>query len=182
MQREALEAAEDDYLGGIDDILGIGNRAGHFMNQDYIRAAQNILTGNYDQATAAANYVMGVSNARGIPPPQRRTPDRYPVPMGGGEILPPMLRRHTMREQAYNSAQTRPAERVLPRRSRMDYAAEAAVHAPLGRAPERVNSRREQRPSVLAGLGGATRGGNRVDAWRTHIELGVLPDEGVLSI
>ena len=87
-----------------------------------------------------------------------------------------------MREQAYNSAQTRPAERVLPRRSRTDYAAEAAVHAPVGRTPERANSRREQRPSVLAGLGGTSRGGNRVDAWRTHIELGVVPDEGVLSI
>ena len=87
-----------------------------------------------------------------------------------------------MREQAYNSAQTRPAERVLPRRSRMDYAAEAAVHAPLGRTPERVHLRREQRPSVLAGLGGAARGDNRVDAWRTHIELGIVPDEGVLSV
>jgi hypothetical protein len=181
MQRELFEGAED-YQGGIDDFRGVGNGAGYFMDQDYIRAAQNILTGNYDQATAAANYVMGVSNARGIPPPQRRMADRYPVPMAAAEIQPPLLRRHTMREQAYNSAQTRPAERVLPRRSRTDYAAEAAVHAPVGRAPERANSRREQRPSVLAGLGGTARGGNRVDAWRTHIELGVVPDEGVLSV
>ncbi|TVY67387.1 hypothetical protein LSUE1_G009228 [Lachnellula suecica] len=50
---------DDDYQGGIGDIHGIGTGADHFMNQDYIRAAHSILTGTYDQATAAANYVMG---------------------------------------------------------------------------------------------------------------------------
>ena len=82
LQRLAMAGEDDDdYQGGIGDIHGIGNGAGHFMNQDYIRAAHNILTGTYDQATAAANYVMGVAQARGPPPGagQRRMADRYPA-------------------------------------------------------------------------------------------------------
>jgi hypothetical protein len=189
LQRVAMEDGDDDYQGGIGDIHGIGNGAAHFMNQDYIRAAHNILTGNYDHATAAANYVMGVAQARGAPPapgPQRMV-ERYPIPQAARPPSPPpVMRRHTMREQAYNAAPTtRPSERVVPPRLRRDYESEAAVHAPVGRAPQRTASAREPptpRPSVLAGLGGARRGGNRVDAWRTHVQPGVTPAEGVLSM
>jgi hypothetical protein len=172
---------DDDYQGGIGDIHGIGNGAGHFMNENYVRsAARNILTGNYDQANAAANYVMGVRAARGGPRPP-------PPPGFGLERMaypqPPMLRRHTLREQMYNSAQGTPAaERVVPRRTRTDYASEAAVHAPLDRLPQRAASVREEpRPAVLAGLNGPRRGGNRVDAWRTYVEPGA-PTDGVLSV
>ena len=186
LQGVALEDNDDDYQGGIGDIRGVGNGADHFMNQDYIRAAHNILTGNFDHATAAANYVMGVAQARGAAGP-RRMAERYPVPQAARPPTPPpVLRRHTMREQAYNAAPTtRPSERVVPRRIRTDYESEAAVHAPVGRAPQRTASAREPttaRPSVLAGLGGPRRGGNRVDAWRTHVEPGVTPEEGVLSM
>jgi hypothetical protein len=155
------------------------------MNQDYVRAAHNILTGNFDQAAAAANYVLGVANARGVPNPldpgPRRMAERYPAQPRAARSSsppPPMLRRHSMREQVYNINQPRASERVVPRRSRTDYDSEAAVHAPAGRA-ERSNSRREPRPSVLAGLGGR---GNRVSAWRSHVEPGVTPEEGVFSI
>lgn len=186
LQRVALANEDDDYQGGIGNIHGIGNGAGHFMNQDYVRAAHNILTGNFDQATAAANYVMGVANARGPPglePGPRRMADRYPAP----PPPPPMLRRHTVREQAYNDAQPRASERVVPRRTRTDYESEAAVHAPPGRAPQvpppprapREEPRGGPRPSILAGLGGR---GNRVSAWRSHVEPGVTPEEGVLSM
>ncbi len=187
LQRAAIDD-DDDYQGGIGDIHGIGNGAGHFMNQDYIRAAQNVLTGTYDQATAAANYVMGVRQARGAPPPPldqgpRRMAGRYPMPPPVARaVSPPMLRRHTMREQAYNSAQgTRPSERVILRRTRTDYESEAAVHAPPGRAPQGPPPMGEPRPSILAGLGRG-RGNNRVDAWRTHVEPGVTPAEGVISM
>jgi hypothetical protein len=40
----------------------------------------------------------------------------------------------------------------------------------------------EPRPSVLAGLGGPGTGSGRVSAWRTHVEPGVTPAEGVLSM
>ena len=192
LQRVALEDSGDDYQGEIGDIHGIGNGAAHFMNQDYIRAAHNILTGTYDHATAAANYVMGVAQARGAAPPPlvagpRRMVDRFPAPQAIRPLSPPpVMRRHTMREQAYNTAPTtRASERVVPRRIRTDYAAEAVVHAPVGRGRQRTDSAQEPpipSPSVLAGLGGARRGGNRVDAWRTHVEPGVAPAEGVLSM
>lgn len=181
LQRATMAEDDDDYQGGIGDIHGIGNGAGHFMNQDYIRAAHNILTGTYDQATVAANYVMGLAQARGMPPApgQRR--------MGGRPVAsppsPPMLRRHTMREQAYNAQVAQPSERVVPRRTRTDYASEAAVHAPIGRGPpEQASAPEGPSPRVLAGLGGSGRGSNRVNAWRTHVEAGVAPAEGVLSM
>ncbi|KAI9050591.1 hypothetical protein LZ554_005752 [Drepanopeziza brunnea f. sp. 'monogermtubi'] len=183
MQRAIItDDHNDDYQGGIGDIHGVGNGAGHFMNQDYVREAHNIPTGNFDHARAAANYVMGVANARAPPPVAvRQMNDRYP-----GPSPPPVLRRHSVRDQAYNNAQPRPADRVVPRRSRADYEAEAAVHNPSGRDPfippsPRVSRTevREPRPSVLAGLGGR---GNRVSAWRSHVEPGVEPEEGVLSM
>jgi len=166
----------DEYQGGIGDIHGVGNGAGHFMNQNYIRAAQNILTGNFDQATAAANYVMGVNRERGVRP----APHMVPRMATGMPPQPPLLRRHTAREQAYNSASTtRPSERVVPRRNRTDYASEAAVHAPLGRIPQAAPVAQGPRPAVLAGLAGAGRGSGRVNAWRTHVEPGVPPGSPV---
>ena len=191
LQTLALEE-EEDYQGEIGDIHGIGNNAGHFMNQDYLRAAHNILTGNFDQATAAANYVMGVAQARGVgatrsDPAPRRSTERHPArsPTRAGRPAPPpaMLRRHTAREETYNSARTtRPSVRVVPRRTRTDYQSEAAVHAPLERpSSHRSSGRGAPRPSVLAGLGGPGRGSGRVNAWRTHVEPGAPPEEGVLS-
>jgi len=193
LERMDVDDDDDGYQGGVGNIQGIGNGAGHFMNQNYIRAAHNILTGNFDQATAAANYVMGVAQARGPPRPPpgplQPGPRRYPPPPAPGNWNspprpPPVLRRHTMREQVYNSAQSTPsAERVVPRRTRTDYASEAAVHAPLGASPQRQRapSTGELRPSVLAGLGGRGRYANRVGAWRTHVEP-IAPEEGVLSM
>jgi hypothetical protein len=172
LERATLEeAADDDYQGGIGDVHGIGNGAGHFMNENYVRATDNNLAGNVHHATAAANYVMGVARARNPPisaGSQRRKAHR-PVP----------LRRHTMREHAYNTApSTRPSERVVPRRTRTDYESEAAVHAPAERAPQRSAStvqRNGPSRSVLAGLGGAGRGSHRVSAWRRHVEPGIEP-------
>lgn len=40
----------------------------------------------------------------------------------------------------------------------------------------------EVRSSVMAGLGGRGRGSGRVGAWRTHVGLGVTPEEGVISV
>jgi hypothetical protein len=159
---------DDDYQGDIGNMHGVGNAANHFMNQDYVRAAHNILTGAYDQATAAADYVMGVRGPRGGPD-QARMSGRYPMPEP-----PPLLRRHSAMARDHNQA-FRPAERVIPRRTRTDYEGEAAVHV-----PGRRESNGDARPSVLAGLSG--RSGNRVSAWRSHIELGATPEEGMLSI
>lgn len=129
-----------------------------------------------DQATAAASHAMGVArdrnSASGAVP--RRQIHR-PLP----------LRRHTLREQVYNSApSTRPSERVIPRRIRRDYESEAAVHAPVRTHERSASTDEHPTPSraTLAGLRGNGRGSNRVSAWRKHVEPGVEPEEGVLSM
>lgn len=168
LQRAAIsDDDDDDYQGGIGNINGVGNGAGHFMNQDYVREARNILTGRFDQATAAANYVMGVAQARGGPRPEtgaRRMSGRYPAPN-----QPPPMRRNSVREHGHPGP---PAfERPIPARRRNDHENEAQIPPP----PPAENPRL----AVLAGLAG--RGGNRVNAWRSHVEVGA-PEEGVLSI
>ncbi len=150
---------DDDYNGAIGDIDGIGNARGHFMNQNYRRPAPNPLHG-------AGNYLYGINRARGIPlPPPPPPPILQPAP--------------TPRR-----ASTR-IEQVVPRRTRTDYATEAARHAPLPTAMTQRPARPPRpapRPSVLAGLGGSGRGSGRVSAWRAHVEPGVTPAEGVLSM
>lgn len=157
LQRATIDD-DDNYQGGIGDTHGIGNGAGHFMNQDYVRAAHNILAGNFDHATAAANYVMGVRQARGGPPPPPQAPRR----MAGG----------------YPAAMPPPVER------RNSAAGQPPLRGSGNRAPERVVPRRPSspgaRPAILAGLSG--RSGNRVNAWMSHVEPGVVPEEGVLSM
>ena len=167
LQRAAISDDDDDYQGGIGNINGVGNGAGHFMNQNYVRAA-HILTGRYDQAAAAANYVMGVRQARGGPPPRpeagpRRMSGRYAAP-GSPPNPPPPMRRNSVREQLHPGIP--PMERVIPVRRRNEHENDVPLRAP----PENA------RLAVLAGLGG--RGGNRVDAWRSFVEVGA-PEEGV---
>lgn len=186
---------EADFNGGIGEIHGIGNNAGNVMNQEYVRAARNILTGTFDQATAAANYVMGVAQARRPTHTQNNgwpglgnhfpapAPAPHPAPMARpAPAAPPILRRHTIRSANYNAAPTtRLAERIVPRRSRTDYESEAAVHAPLETSAS-SSTREEPRTSVLAGLRDARRGGNRVSAWRAHVEAGLAPPDEVLPV
>lgn len=155
---------DDDYNGGTGNIDGVDYAQGHFMNDDYGRPAPNARPGN---------YVTGINRGRGIPSP----------PPG------PQLRRRA--EQDDPAPIRRPAERPILRRPRMDYASDAVRHAPVTvvATPRRPRPPRpapvpaaEPRPSVLAGLGGPGRGSGRVSAWRAHVELGVTPAEGVLSI
>jgi hypothetical protein len=155
---------DEDFNGIFGNIDGIGNARGHFMNEDFRRPARD---------ARPANYLAGIDRARGIPPPP-------PPPPANPR---PQLRRRA--EQDNDPPARRNAERPMLRRSRIDYASDTARHAPVTVV---VPSRRarpqrpEPRPSVLAGLGGAGRGNGRVGAWRTHVEPGVVPAEGVLSI
>ncbi|RDW61575.1 hypothetical protein BP5796_11467 [Coleophoma crateriformis] len=182
LQRVAIDD-DDDYNGGIGDINGIGNGAGHFMNEDYVRRAHTAVAGALGQANAAANYIMGVNRQRGIPPPvvrARGLGERYPTEQRGPPP-PPMLRRLSVSEQPLP---VRPAARLVPQRTGHDYAVEAAVHATrsVQRAPPPPVQSQVPKDSVLAGLGGSGRGSNRVGAWRSHVQPGVVPAEGVLSV
>lgn len=166
LERAAFDDA-DDYQGGIGDINGIGNGAGHFMNENFVRAA-NIITGNVNHAAAAANYVMGVRQARGSGPVPPRMAGRFPVPDPNtarppSPGTPPIIRRQSARE-----APRRDSGRPGQARRSTDYEAD--------RPPPDASG---VRPAVLAGLSG--RGGNRVSNWRNHVQDGA-PEEGVLSI
>jgi hypothetical protein len=153
---------DDDYN---DRVGNIGQ--GHFMNEDFRRPAPD---------ARPANHLARTNRARDIPPPPPANPG-------------PQLRRRT--EQGNAAPAHRHAERPILRRSTIDYAGDAARHAPVtvvgterrARPPRPAPApAAEPRPSVLAGLGGAGTGSRRVGAWRTHVEPGVVPAEGVLSM
>ncbi|KAH8802676.1 hypothetical protein F5884DRAFT_738368 [Xylogone sp. PMI_703] len=174
LQRLAFDD-NNDYQGGLGDIHGIGNAAGHFMNENFVRATHNLLDGNFFglRAGRQRDRVPTVDPIRGTTPPAR-----------------PIVRRHTLRELPVTDPRPgREAERLIPRRTRTDYATEAAIYAPttrssLHRTSTSVSDAPTKRaqsppPSVLAGLG--TRSDRaRVDLWRAHVEPGE-PKEGSVN-
>ncbi|KAF4843091.1 putative E3 ubiquitin-protein ligase ARI4 [Colletotrichum siamense] len=114
---------------------------------------------------------LGPMTASPMGPP----PPPLTAPLGMGPAPPmPMLRRHTMEEELYNSARAmRPSERVVHGRMAHDYEAEAAIHATRSRR----RSYAEPKSSTLAGLTGPGRGMNRVFEWRNHVHPGD-PEDG----
>lgn len=177
---------DDDYNGGIGDIMGIGNGAGHFMNETFRRP---VLSGG-------ANYT-----AR----------DRRPAPSFGRDFLPlrppspprPRIRAREMIER-YPPPDPGPRRREIieeiiippPSRDRGIRTRDSSA-APNPRTPERPRSwavresDKEKTPSdrsrgssVLAGYNtrGSGGGSGRVKAWMAHVEPGVTPDEGLLSM
>ena len=184
-------------MQGLDvegEDFGVGNAQGHHMNEDYVRAAAQILARPYDQAAAAANEVMGLGGRARARPRARQqhwtdwTRDERHSPteeladplQGQNEPGPAPLRVHSNASRRYNGlASTRPSERVLPRRTHTDYASERARHAPaIGGAVVRdaaaaAGAIPTRRHSMMAGL---TRRrnveGGRVGAWLQHVEDG----------
>lgn len=177
-----------------DNVFGIGNAAGHFMNQDFVRQATNILTGNYRQAQRAANELLN-GNITGRENPLPPPPFLDPLPEEDVRAPPasrpsdrPLLRNHSLASRAYNNAPTtRPSERVIPRRNTTDYATEAARHAPVGTNPAAALARRgtvrsSAPPRRQSGIADITRvGGNdpppdavdrRIERWRDEVPMG----------
>ncbi|KAI4603111.1 hypothetical protein KJ359_005903 [Pestalotiopsis sp. 9143b] len=75
---------EDDYIHKYGDIVGIGNSAGHFMNDDYRRAPRNMPPAPSPPMQAIdragnGDYVTGVNKARGVRASsmERRLADRF---------------------------------------------------------------------------------------------------------
>ncbi|QSZ36417.1 hypothetical protein DSL72_006294 [Monilinia vaccinii-corymbosi] len=194
---------DTDYNGGIGEIQGVGNGANHFMNQDYIREASNVVDqpgGVMNFGFGVTNFLTGVLRPRGVTAANQtgaEMNDRYPsvasaapVPEPQPTVTPGLIRRHTTRDAARpNGHARRASDIVVPRRTRTDYAVEAAIHAPASRAsaiPSRVISsasktkdkekETETKSSVLAGLGTSK---NRVDAWRSYVAPGAPSAEPV---
>ncbi|KAK1985795.1 hypothetical protein LZ30DRAFT_583422 [Colletotrichum cereale] len=68
---------DDVYDGGYGDIVGVGNTAGHFMNDDYRREPDTFVAAPVPPAPtpptaferpAPTDYMSGVNRARGVPP------------------------------------------------------------------------------------------------------------------
>ena len=168
MQRYNI--ADNNYPGGIFEL---GNAAGHFMNEDFMQRAANILTANYGRTQHNAADVLqaemgaGGTGQRGHhavppPPPPPQIPGPPPLP-------PQLLRMGSTRSRRINLPQTRLSERLVPQLVVSDHAPEVIRNqAPMPQVPVRAVST-TTRPSTLAGLTRSTTEG-RVDAWRRHVE------------
>ncbi|KAI0600953.1 hypothetical protein F4775DRAFT_515735 [Biscogniauxia sp. FL1348] len=74
-RRLQYEDTDDEYLDGIGNTMGIGNAAGHFMNENY-RRAQSVITPPHAPAAAmpsferanstVTDYVTGINRSRGV--------------------------------------------------------------------------------------------------------------------
>ena len=193
------DVEEHHMMGGVGDVVGIGNSAGHFMNENYRRtglytARPRNISPAYERGS---DYVANANHARGVRggSMERRLADRLSERRAGPDIQagagpraplvnpmgppPPVLRRHTVEEETYNSASgTRRSERVVPGRVSRQYEDERAVHEPRSRRRRRREAEEEEatpRDSTMAGLNGEGRGMNRVFEWRNFVEPGV-PD------
>lgn len=191
LQVLGLDDDTDSHHDDLGNVFGIGNAAGHFMNQDFVRHATNIMAGNFHQAQRAANDLLA-GNISGrenpLPPPfLDPLPEAALAAAQATNARPaPVLRNHSAASRAYNnSPHTRPSERVVPRRNVADYATEAARHAP--NAPVNGGARRgsvralnpTRRHSAMAEI--AQAGGDgpppvavdaRIERWRDEVPLG----------
>ncbi|RYP06431.1 hypothetical protein DL764_003167 [Monosporascus ibericus] len=72
-RRLQYEEPEDDYANGYDEVVSLGNAAGHFMkernyrhrSQSLVQPAAAPLTA-FERTNPAADYVAGVNRARGV--------------------------------------------------------------------------------------------------------------------
>ncbi|KAL8996062.1 MAG: hypothetical protein Q9169_004338 [Polycauliona sp. 2 TL-2023] len=158
---EIYQVMDDDH----DHGFGIGNSAVHHVNTHFV-PPRPPPPPPQPAVMTMPSIPYNNNNAR-----QAAQPTYPSVP----RLQPqPVLRQHSQASRAYNHHQTtRPAERVVPRRSATGYEHEATVHAPLGSATVGL---RVEEPSGSA-LAGLTRGGTaegRVDEWRRWVEVGNL--------
>ena len=126
-QRDEFLARRMEVLGVEEEdngFIGIGNAAGHHMNDDLVQRARNILTGPFRQAhLAAEGLVNGIVTGRenplpGLPLPRNQTTQllRQQSPGREGDVpLPaPFLRRQpTVRRQSADPANGREGDRRI---------------------------------------------------------------------
>lgn len=187
-----------NMMGGVGDINGIGNAAGHHMNENYRRDGRYRPAGpdraaeygtpdpwrsRSNREEASQERRMGHGRAGGSPP---RLASMVPPAMAtkGSPVKTPglgALRQHSPEEEAYNQSPHTPrSERVVGGRLSRNYEDEAGIHS-----PRRMGSRRSReertKSSDMAGLNGPGRGMNRVTQWRAFVEPGVPDGESVVG-
>ena len=168
-----LDGEPDNFYAAEE---GFGNAAPHFLNNDFLNRAANILNGTYNPAQAdAAERLVAEHNNNDNTQNLNRAAPPAPPPRPQLQPQPQILRRPTTASRTYNARpSTRPSERVVPRREEnLNYAAEAERHRPL---PAPVHPAAQPRTSQLAGItrtGTGAGSGGRVDEWRRHVDVGV---------
>ncbi|KAK5161559.1 hypothetical protein LTR04_004192 [Oleoguttula sp. CCFEE 6159] len=81
LQTVALSDGHDaDYNGGYGDVWGIGNGADHFMNDNFVQNAANVLTAAYGQARVGAARAMGYEDGGDVAALRRGERRRAPRP------------------------------------------------------------------------------------------------------
>lgn len=72
-RRLLYEEPEDDYANGYDDVVSLGNAAGHFMKErNYRNRSQSLVQpavaslAPFERTSSAVDYVAGVNRARGV--------------------------------------------------------------------------------------------------------------------
>ncbi len=189
---------EYDVMGGMGNITGIGNAAGHHMNESYRRDHDPLPSRPPPSFDRGAGYVSGVNRARGYGPSflERQNSTRSRSGRQPSPVAPPLRYStghddlHSRRDsyaRQYPPADERDyrrepqrsrSERTVPARTSRRYEDEAAIHAPHRR---RRASAEPPQGSAMAGLNGRDRGMGRVAEWRGYVEPGVPDGESVVG-
>lgn len=176
----------DGYHGGTGDIMGIGNGAGHFLNESFRRpGGTGYMMRDPRPPPALGRYMPPPRLMPMLPIRARDMIDRFPPP----GPPPPAIRRQVI-EEIVNIIPT--FKRVPVTAIERDQGSKAS-EAPAPKTPERSRSlaSRARTPadntpgsSELAGLNtkGSGGGSGRVKAWRSHVRPGVEPEEGMFSM
>ncbi|OBT95237.1 hypothetical protein VE01_07600 [Pseudogymnoascus verrucosus] len=169
--------------------FGVGNAAGHHMNETYRRPVplphQDVYVARGDAYSPPAP-----APAPSPPTPAAQLAAHAAVSSQAATLAREremrQESRRRKREVVEERARREEAERVAReerrRRRREREAAAAAAVAAEAEVRREAREKEGVRSSVMAGLGGRGRGSGRVGAWRTHVGLGVEPEEGVISV
>ena len=202
-----MHAFGDDYdvydpMGGVGDIVGIGNNAGHYMNDHYRRGVPEGPPGRpaFGRSNSARGYVAGVSKARGFrggsmearladrfsdsrqgPGPIMEAPAPPPPPgpphMSTTIMPPPMGMPPPLMPSGPPLAMTDrlyDMRGIIVERDPNEYGDEDSYgsHSSRGRKGYRSRGTDTPKSSTLAGLSGRGVGMGRVDVWRKFVEPG----------
>ncbi|TKA72389.1 hypothetical protein B0A49_03426 [Cryomyces minteri] len=162
LQTVALGDGRDaDYNGGYGDVWGIGNGADHFMNDNFVQNAANLVTAAYGQARVAAARAMGYEDGGDVAALRRGERRRAPGPR-------PVIERQE--DPGPRPVIERQEDPGLPPNAFGDESVVGARGG--GGGGEGVGDARAAAASALAGLalGQARNVGERVGTWLRYVE------------
>ncbi|KAI9820381.1 MAG: hypothetical protein M1827_006005 [Pycnora praestabilis] len=117
-----------ELIGRQGEEFGVGNAGNNLMNDNFVRVAAEILTGDFGHAQAAVNRVRETRNNVGERRQQPQPPAPTP-PAPGAAAEHQLQRRSTASRQHNNSPRARAPGRVVPRQTLTGYL--RAAYQPL---------------------------------------------------